>query len=132
MSKKRKKQERRDLFMYLSTEGDLFHAEEREQKQYRYIMEYAKAHNIHIVKVFHRDVVAQSGVDRHFAHITELVKQGKAEGVIVAAMMCISKDIPDAFMKIGQMKVAGGIVVSVDDGDDLDMDIKEVGVYGCS
>lgn len=58
------------------------------------------------------------------------VASGEADGVIVAAMMCISKDIPDAFKKIGQMKVAGGVVISVDDGKDLDMDVKEVNVYG--
>lgn len=133
MAKKKKKrmEEQKNCFMYLSTEGDLFHAEEREQRQYRYIMEYAKAHNIRIVKTFHRDVAAQPVIDQHFAHMVELVRRGKADGIIVASMMCISRDIPDAFKKIGQLKVVGGVMVSVDDGDDLDMDIKEVGVYGC-
>ena len=28
------------------------------------------------------------------------------------------------------MKVSGGVVISVDDGKDLDMDVKEVNVYG--
>lgn len=126
MAKKKKLEERKNCFMYLSTEGDLFHAEEREQKQYRYIMEYARAHNIHIVKVFHRDVAAQAVIDHHYAQMVEMVRKGKADGIIVASMMCIARDIPDAFKKIGQLKVAGGVMVSVDDGDDLDMDIKEV------
>ena len=120
MAKKKKKQieEPKNCFM------------EREKNQYRYIMEYANAHNIHIVKVFHRDVAAQSVIDQHFAHMVELVRRGQADGIIVAAMMCISKDIPDAFKKVGQLKVAGGVMVSVDDEDDLDMGIKEAGVYG--
>lgn len=132
MAKKKKKrvEKRKNCFMYLSTEGDLFHAKERERKQYKYIMEYANAHNIHIVKVFNRDVAAQPVVDRHFAQMVEWVRRGKADGIIVAAMMCISRDIPDAFKKIGEIKVAGGVMISVDDGNDLDMDVKEVGVYG--
>lgn len=132
MAKKKKKrmEEQKNCIMYLSTEGDLFHAEEREKKQYRYIMEYAKAHNIRIVKVFHRDVAAQPDIDRHFSYMVELVRKGNADGIIVASMMCISRDIPDAFKKVGQLKVAGGVMVSVDDGNDLDMDIKEDGVYG--
>ena len=59
MAKKKRKEKQKKCFMYLATEGDIFHAEEREQKQYKYIMEYAKAHNVKIVKVFHKDVAAQ-------------------------------------------------------------------------
>lgn len=132
MSKKKKKEQPKNCFMYLATEGDLFHAEEREKKQYKYIMDYARAHNVKIVKVFHKDVAAQQIVDRHYEGLVRRVANGEADGVIVAAMMCISRDIPDAFKKIGQMKVAGGVVISVDDGNDLDMCIKEVGVYGRS
>lgn len=130
MAKKKRKEKQKNCFMYLATEGDIFHAEEREQKQYRYIMEYAKAHNVKIVKVFHKDVAVQPIVDRHYEMLVNKVARGEADGVIVAAMMCISKDIPDAFKKIGQMKVAGGVVISVDDGKNLDMDVKEVNVYG--
>lgn len=71
-----------------------------------------------IVEVFHRDVAAQPIVDRHYEMLVNKVARGEADGVIVAAMMCISKDIPDAFKKIGQMKVAGGVVISVDDGNE--------------
>lgn len=130
MAKKKKKEKPKNCFMYLATDGDLFHAEERERKQYRYIMDYARAHNVKIVKVFHKDVAAQAIVDRHYENLVKRVANGEADGVIVAAMMCISRDVPDAFYKIGQMKVAGGVVISVDDGTDLDMDVKEVGVYG--
>ena len=44
----------------------------------------ANAHNIHIVKIYHRDVAGQVMVDRHFACMVEQVRQGKADGILVA------------------------------------------------
>ena len=130
MAKKRKKEQEEPIscIMYLSTEGDLWHARERERKQYRYIMEYTNAHNIRIVKMMNRDVKGQEGVNSDFAKMVDMVRRGIADGILVAAMMCISNDLPDAYKKVGMVKEAGGVMVSVDDPD-LEMNIREVNVY---
>ena len=38
-------------------------------------------------------------------------------------MMAISIDIPDAYYKVGKVKAAGGVIVTVDEGI-LGMDVK--------
>lgn len=63
---KKKREKPINCFVYLSTEGDINGVEAREIKQLRYIRKYAKAHNIIIRKVFHRDVLGQYDVNIHF------------------------------------------------------------------
>ena len=116
-----------DCIMYLSTEGDLWHAEEREEKQKRYVMDYNKAHGINVVKTMHRDVVGQVGVDRDFAKMVELIRRKKVQGIVVANMKCISSSLPDAYYKIGMVVQAGGKMITVDDGNNLFMDVKGFG-----
>lgn len=116
-----------DCILYLSTEGNLWHAEEREEKQKRYVMEYSKAHNVNVVKTLHRNVVGQAGVDGDFAKIVELIRRKQAEGIIVANMKCISSSLPDAYYKIGMVVRAGGKMITVDDGSDLFMFVKGFG-----
>ena len=111
--------------VYLSTEGDMNFTEQRENKQLRYISEYAKAHNIKIVKKMHRDVLGQNDVNKHFNQMVEMIRKGNADGIIVANMMCISKDVPDAYFKVGMVHNAGGVMVTVDEGR-LSMKIVEV------
>jgi len=125
---KKKKQKVEEPFLncivYLSTEGDLYHADEREKKQLRYIKEYAKAHNIKITKMMHRDVMGQADVNRHFRQMVSLVEKKIVDGIILANMMCISVDMADAYYKVGMVKAVGGQIVTVDEGR-LGMRIKE-------
>lgn len=101
---------------YLSTEGDLFCAEKREEKQLHYIRDYANSHNIIIKKKIHRDVVGQKGINEHWNIMVEMIKRGIVEGIIVTNMEAVSSSIPDAFYKIGKVYEAGGVVVTVDEG----------------
>ena len=128
--KKKKKSvvpERVNCILYLSTEGDLWHAEEREQRQQRYVLEYCKAHGINVVKTLHRDVLGQTGVNRDFSKMVEMIRREQAQGIVVANMKCISTSLPDAYYKIGMVVQAGGKMFTVDDGNDLSMDVKGFG-----
>lgn len=127
MSKKKLKQveERIYCIVYLSTEGDVFSVDKREKKQLSYIQEYADAHNVKIVKKMHRDVMGQSEVNRHFDVMVEMIRHGKADGIILANMMSVSSSIADAYYKVGKVKSVGGHVVTVDEGR-LGMNVKVV------
>lgn len=127
MSKKKKKRQEEKItcVAYLSTIGDLYSADRREAKQLRYIREYARAHNIIISRIMHRDVLGQADVNYHFNLMVEMVRKGKADGIILANMLSVSADVPDAYFKVGKVKAAGGCIVTVDEGR-LGMDIKAV------
>ena len=116
MSRRKKKEPSVEVVAYLSTTGPLWETERREQKQERYIREYAKAHNIDIVGIVRRNGLGQSDVNLQFEKITHLIRQKRVEGVIVINMMAISIDIPDAYYKVGKVKAAGGVIVTVDEG----------------
>lgn len=112
-----------EVVAYLSTSGPLWETEKREKKQERYIREYAAAHNLDIVGVIRRNGLGQGDVNEQFEKITQLIRKKCVEGVIVANMLAISTDIPDAYYKIGKVKAAGGIIVTVDEGN-LGMNVK--------
>lgn len=88
----------------------------RERNQLKYIQEYARAHNVEIVKIFHRNVLGQRDVNRHLDYMIRLIREKKADGIILANMLAISRDVPDAYYKIGKIKEAGGHIVTVDEG----------------
>lgn len=123
MSRRKKKEPSIEVVAYLSTTGPLWETEMHEQKQERYIREYAKAHNIDIVGIVRRNGLGQSDVNVQFEKITNLIRQKRVERVIVTNMMAISIDIPDAYYKVGKVKAAGGVIVTVDEGI-LGMDVK--------
>lgn len=124
MSRRKKKEPRIECVAYLSVSGEVKGIEKREKKQERYIREYAKAHNIDIVGVIRRNGLGQMEVNRQIDSITQLIRKNKVEGIIVANMMAISSDIPDAYYKVGKIRAAGGVIVTVDEGR-LELGIKE-------
>ena len=123
MSRRKKKEPVVEVIAYLSTDGPLWETEKREKNQERYIREYANAHNIEIVGVMHRNGLGQGDCNRQMEKIAQLISQKRVEGVIVANMMAISTNIPDAYFKIGKVKEAGGVIVTVDEGY-LGMNVK--------
>lgn len=127
MSKKKSKQveERICCIVYLSTVGDVFSVDKREKKQLSYIQEYADAHNVKIVKKMHRDVMGQAEVNRHFDVMVEMIRQGKADGIILANMMSVSSSVADAYYKVGKVRAVDGHIVTVDEGR-LEMNVKAV------
>lgn len=123
MSKKKKKEPVVEAIAYLSTTGPLWETEKRERNQERYIREYAKAHNVEIVGIMRRNGLGQGDCNQQFEKIAQLIRQRRVEGVIVANMMAVSLDIPDAYYKVGKIKAAGGVIITVDEGS-LGMNIK--------
>ena len=67
------------------------------------------AHNIEIVRVFHKDVLGQGDVNEHFAEIVGRIHRGQADGVIVFSMRCICPFMENAYTKVGMVKSAGYI-----------------------
>ena len=124
MSKKKKKEPVVEAIAYLSTTGPLWETEKRERNQERYIREYAKAHNVEIVGVMRRNGLGQGDCNQQFEKIEQLIRQKRVEGVIVANMMAVSLDIPDAYYKVGKIKAAGGTIITVDEGL-LGMNVKD-------
>ena len=78
---------------------------------------YAAAHNIEIVKVFHKDVLGQGDVNEHFAGIVSRIRSGQADGVIVFSMRSICPFTENAYTKVGMVKGAGGRMFTVQEGE---------------
>lgn len=118
----KKKEPRYECIAYLSVEAELDKVDRLEDKQLKYIKEYAKAHNILIVGVIRRHGFSMNDVFRNFRQIAHLIEKKRVEGVIVAGMQYVSSDLEDAYYKIGMIKAAGGQFITVDEGN-LGMDI---------
>ena len=88
-----------------------------EDKQLKYIKEYAKAHNILIVGIVRRHGFSMNDVYRNFRQIALLISKKRVDGVIAAGMKYVSSDMEDAYCKIGMIKAAGGQFVTVDEGN---------------
>ena len=67
MSRKVKEKEPVRCIAYLSVFNHDRYVESYEKKQLKKIKESAVAHNIEIVKVFHKDVLGQGDVNEHFS-----------------------------------------------------------------
>ena len=116
MSRKKKEQLKIKCVAYLSTDGDLYSTEKSENKQLRYLNDYATAHGIDICRVLRRNGMGQAMLNEHWKYMAELIKKGLVEGVLIANTEAVSISVPDAFYKVGQIYEAGGIVVTVDEG----------------
>lgn len=116
MSRKKKEKLKIKCVVYLSTKGELNGTEKSENRQLRYLQDYARAHGLDICRVIRRNGMGQAMVNEHWKHIAELIRQGVVDGVLIVNTEAVSVDVPDAFYKAGQIYEAGGIVVTVDEG----------------
>ena len=116
MSRKKKEQLKIKCVAYLSTDGDLYSTEKSENKQLRYLNDYATAHGIDICRVIRRNGMGQAMVNEHWKHMAQLIKKGFVDGVLIVNTEAVSVSVPDAFDKVGQIYEAGGVVVTVDEG----------------
>ena len=110
---------------YLSVDAPLYKVNRLEDKQSRYIREYAKGNYVRIVGTIRRNGFSMNDVNRQWERIAQKIRKKQVDGVIVANMAVISRDLPDAYWKVGKIKEAGGFIVTVDEGR-LGMDIKEL------
>lgn len=125
MKKRNKEVQTVKCIVYLSTEGDVNHVAQRERRQLQYISQYANGNHIEICKVLHRNIMGQMVVNKHFDEMVEMIRQGFADGILIANMQFLAIDEEDACRKIGKISKAGGAIYSVDDGK-LSFVFKEV------
>lgn len=126
MAHKRKAKKNIRCIVYLATVADEDTVDRKEQKQLRYIREYAKAHQLQIVKVFHQSILGQMDTNRHYQNIVKRIQSEEAEAILLANMGMISQSLPDAYGKVGQMLEAGGRVITVDEGE-LKLNLAPIG-----
>lgn len=123
----RKKIRKMDCIEYLSVQAPLEKVNMLEDKQSRYIHDFAKRSEFHIVGKIRRNGFSQRDVDRQWMQIVNMIRKKQISGVVVANMAAVSSSLADAYYKVGLIIEAGGVVATVDEGR-LDMHIKELPV----
>ncbi len=121
----RKKIRKMDCIEYLSVQAPLDKVNMLEDKQSRYIHDFAKKSEYNIVGKIRRNGLSQRDVDRQWLQIANMIRKKQISGVVVANMAAVSSSLADAYLKVGVIVEAGGVVVTVDEGR-LDLKIKEV------
>lgn len=102
--------------VYLSVEGDMRKIPYKEEKQLKYISEYAKAHQIKIVKVVNRDIRGDIVMNEQFKRIVNDVELGKADVILLSKVGAIAQSVLDAYQKAGMVAQAGGKLMTVKEG----------------
>ena len=123
---KRRKEKLIRCLAYLAVNRGEGNVELKEEKQLRYLREYAAAHNIQIVQVYHRGTLGQYETERHFDRMRKRIERGEAEGILLANIGRIAVSLEDAYRKAGLVAVSGGVIITVDEGK-LCLEIKELG-----
>ena len=121
----RKKIRKMDCIEYLSVQAPLEKVNMLEDKQSRYIHDFVKRSEFHIVGKIRRNGFSQRDVDRQWMQIVNMIRKKQISGVVVANMAAVSSSLADAYYKVGLIIEAGGVVATVDERR-LDMHIKEV------
>ena len=101
---------------YLSEDGSIYEADKKENKQLKFIQQYAKAHGIMIVNIIRRNAMGQMIMNKQIQNVVESIKKGDANAIIVTEIAKISRNSVDAYTKVGMINEAGGTVVSVMEG----------------
>ena len=112
----RRKKKTVECIEYLSVSAPLDKVDRLEDKQSKYIHEYVKNKEYMIVGTERRHGFSQKDVDRQWQQIVNKIRKKQVDGVIVANMRVLADNLIDAFIKIAQIQSAGGIIVTVDDG----------------
>lgn len=103
--------------MSVEPQEGIDYVEKKENKQLRYIEEYAKANNLIPMKILRKGMLGASGKRALLGNAIKLLEKGVAEAILVANMESISYGIADAYMRVGIVKEHGYRVVSVDEGE---------------
>lgn len=94
-----------------------------EKRQEIYLRNYAKANRIVIADVVYSRGMGQMEINRQFNQIVDLIRRRKADGVIAVNILSISSNLSDAYSKVGKVRAAGGVLITVEEGD-LRLNIK--------
>ena len=108
-----------ECLAFVAANGDMQNGElikKRELQQESYIRKYAKAHGIKVVGVIHGSGQGQLEISGKFNASVDLIRKGKVQGIIAINMRMISRDLADAYYKVGKVRSAGGEIITVDEG----------------
>ena len=107
--------------VYLSSkeESSFEMAEQKENRQLRYINEYADAHGLIPMKIVRRGCFGPAIRNKLFQDCIHLMCQGKAN------MDAITSGLADAYRKVGMVQEQGFRIISVDEGE-LRLNMKSV------
>ena len=94
-----------------------------EKRQEIYLRNYAKANRIVIADVVYSRGMGQMEINRQFNRIIDLIRRRKVDGVLVVNILSISLNLSDAYSKVGKVRAAGGMLITVEEGD-LRLNIK--------
>lgn len=109
--------------LYLSTNCSLSLTARREDGQLRSMEKYASKHGYQIVKVVRRHGFNWNYVWNQFLEMAKYIRNKEAEVVMIMNTKAVSKNYMDTFTKAGLIQMAGGKLVSLDEGE-LCLNIK--------
>lgn len=102
------RQENIPCIVFLATDEESFElAEKKEDRQLRYINQYADAHGLIPMKIVRKSCFAPYVVNQMYSRCIDWMQQGKAEAILVANMEYLALDEEDAYRKVGQVRKAG-------------------------
>ena len=107
------------------TKGD----EIKKKKQWKCIKEYAKAHNLQIVKIVDTSYLSKGMRKEQIRKIASDIFYRKAEAMLVTNVRIVADDISEAYRIAGRVASVGGRLITVDDGE-LFLNIKMLPVRG--
>ena len=115
--------------IFLSTdEHDSFDlAEAKENRQLKYICEYADAHGLVPVRIVRRSCMGQGVCNELFKKCIRYMHVGRPKAILVANMSLISTSEADAYYKIGMVRENGFQIFSVDDKGKLELGLTGFG-----
>ena len=122
------------ILLSVETNDNLVIVEQKEKRQFKYIVEYAKANNLIPMKIIRKGFMGERGKKILLDNAMKLLEKGIADAILVANMESISYGIADAYMRVGIIVEHGYRVFSVDEGE-LRMNLyhqieSEVNYYG--
>ena len=101
-----------------STETDDWDkAKRKEDRQLRYINSYAKKHSLIPMEIVRRGCFGAIETNKILNRVINKLDSGKADAVLVANAMSISRGVADAYAKVGKVIEAGHRFITVDEGE---------------
>jgi DNA invertase Pin-like site-specific DNA recombinase len=101
-----------------STETDDWDkAKRKEDRQLRYINSYAKKHSLIPMEIVRRGCFGSIETNKILNRVINKMDSGKADAVVVANAMSISRGVADAYAKVGKVIEAGHRLITVDEGE---------------
>lgn len=101
---------------YLGADAFAKGDEIKKEKQLKYINEYAKAHNLYIVKIVDTSYLGKAMRQNQVKQITDDIFNRKAEAMIVTKVRIIADNITEAYTIAGNIASVGGKLITVTEG----------------